>query len=105
MLNDTAVAVEFDASIAFSGAGDLLPLGSDSSAVDLGEGHVREGHGARSELRAISDGIGFQGGVDAGEDFSCSRAAERRTVASDARIDGEIGTGVAAVGLNGSMNN
>jgi len=105
VLNDASVAVELDASLALCGATDLLPLGGESISVDIGEGHAREGHGAWGELRAVGNSISFQGGIDAGEDASPSRAGERSAVASDARVNGEIGASGSAGGLNRSLKN
>jgi len=90
VLDDARVAIEVDASATFSGASDLLPLRSGGLSSDEGESHVAEGHGARRELRAISDAVGFQSGIDAGEDSASGGTRERRAVATNTRVDGEV---------------
>jgi len=80
VLNDASVTTEIDASIAFSGAGDLLPLRGYPVVVDVREGHVRKGHWSSRELIALVDVVGFQSGVNRSEDASLSGTGERRAI-------------------------
>jgi len=103
VLNDASVPTEIDASTAFGGWGDLLPLRGYPVVIDVREGHVCKGHWSSRELTALVDIVGFQSGVNRSEDFSLSGTGEWRTISRDTGVDGEVRASVLAVGGDRSL--